>query len=175
MTAGYLPAAPDTSPEANSRYTTPALLAWCREQARVEAFDLDVAACEEAHHAPRWYSREDDGLRQPWSGRVWCNPPWDDLRPWVERAWSELARGECHIIAMLLPGNRQEQPWWQDLVEPVRDAADIARPRPMHLSGATLTTHYPPKRQPFGRPGNPTGIGIAGVPHPVVLLIWRRT
>lgn len=32
------------------------------------------------------YTPEEDGLRQPWFGRVWLNPPWGGkATPWIKR------------------------------------------------------------------------------------------
>ncbi|MDP8929537.1 MAG: phage N-6-adenine-methyltransferase [Actinomycetota bacterium] len=42
------------------------------------AIDLDPASCDLAQRnvrAVRYFTTEDDGLRQDWWGRVWLNPP----------------------------------------------------------------------------------------------------
>jgi hypothetical protein len=101
------------------------------------------------------------GLEYPWAGeRVWCNPPFSGLLPWVERAWSEPAE----VVVMLLPNNRQEQPFWQDCVEPYRD-------RP----GSILTTRFIRRRRPFLHMGQ--GIGnrtSKSPPFGLVALVWDR-
>lgn len=47
--------------------------------AALGAFDLDPCAPDILSRpwptAISHYSKSDDGLRQPWFGRVWCNPP----------------------------------------------------------------------------------------------------
>ena len=51
-------------------------------------FDLDVCAPPGGVPwipADRHYTREDDGLSQPWTGRVWMNPPYSQATPWVRR------------------------------------------------------------------------------------------
>ena len=35
--------------------------------------------------APRWFTESDDGLSQPWRGRVWLNPPYSSPAPWLEK------------------------------------------------------------------------------------------
>lgn len=59
-----------------------------------------------------------DGLAHRWErGEViWCNPPFSDIEPWVEKAVYCAA-----TVVMLLPANRCEQPWWARLIEPYRD------------------------------------------------------
>jgi hypothetical protein len=59
-----------------------------------------------------------DGLAQSWAGeRVWCNPPYSQIEPWVVKANTSSAA----LVVMLVPANRTEQGWWQRHVEPRRD------------------------------------------------------
>lgn len=158
--------APAELEDGDQRFTTRETDAWCRARAGVEAWDLDVAACEEAHLAPRYFAKADDGLVQSWAGRVWCNPPFSDIEPWVAKAWKESAH--CPAIVMLLPASRTEQKWFQELVEPYRDGRGWSVPE------VGLTTHFLPGRTRFGHPSNREGVGVGSPPFGCVLLVWRR-
>ena len=81
-------------------------------------FDLDAAALPHNAKCGWFYSPKRSGLTNPWSGRVWCNPPYSDIDRWVARAWDQS--DNCERIVMLLPANRTEQAWWQDMIEPYR-------------------------------------------------------
>lgn len=53
-----------------------------------EKFDLDPASPVEYETfvpATHRFTREDDGLAQPWHGFVWCNPPFSAATPWADR------------------------------------------------------------------------------------------
>jgi hypothetical protein len=169
------------NPDENQRFTIPRALDWCRRMAGVREFDLDVAACEESHHAHLWYGKAENGLRMPWFGDVFCNPPWDDIGPWVEKAWREMrwpigaAPGpqQVNSVAMLLPGDRTHRRWWRDFVEPHRDGRNFDGP-PLREAAVQLSTHFAPERFPYGGPGNPAGIGTAEPNFTSCLLLWRR-
>lgn len=123
-------------------------------------FTVDVAASATNAKLPRFFDRDTNGLMQPWAGeRVWCNPPYSDIRPWVEKAWSE----DGATVVMLLPANRTEQGWWQDLVEPYRDRA-----------GSPLRVEFLRHRLRFIAPGAERIGPNERPPFGCVLLIWER-
>ena len=50
-------------------------------------FTVDVAATHENALCEKHYTKEQNGLRQDWSNEVvWCNPPYQNVLPWVHRA-----------------------------------------------------------------------------------------
>jgi|SRR5262245_46389325 len=131
---------------------------------RFGGFTLDVAADSHNAKCANYWSREDDGLIQPWHGRVWCNPPYSDLRVWVDRAWESWTRlivPRPQLIVMLVPANRTEQGWWQDLVEPYRDRPD-----------SDLRVEFLRGRMRFDRPGAVIGPKGDRPPFGCCLLIW---
>lgn len=158
----------------NQRFTISRAKDWCLRIAGVREFTLDVAACAESHHAHLWYGQAEDGLRMPWFGDVFCNPPWDNIGAWVEKAWYEMrVTALISSISMLLPGDRTHRPWWRELVEPFRDGRDFDGP-PLKEKLVQLSTHFAPERFPYGSPGNPRGIGVAEPNFTSCLLLWKR-
>jgi phage N-6-adenine-methyltransferase len=123
-------------------------------------FSIDVAAAPHNAKCERFYTREQNGLMQSWAGeRVYCNPPYSDLEPWVRKAQSEWRQAE--IIVLLVPANRTEQAWWQDFIEPLRDrgiglSVEFLRGRRRFIA-PDADAVQPNERPPFG----------------VCLLIWR--
>jgi phage N-6-adenine-methyltransferase len=110
------------------------------EQHLLWGFTIDAAANDQNHKLPRYWTIVDDALTQSWSReRVWCNPPFSRLRAWVLKAISEVLYNDCEVVVMLLPANRTEQPWWQDLIEPSRD-----------LPGSGIATRFIRGRLRFG-------------------------
>lgn len=132
-----------------------------RTAERFGGFTLDVAAAAHNTKCTRYYTRDDDGLQQPWVGRIWCNPPYSDCRAWVQKAWDEWHAETAQVIVMLLPANRVEQGWWQDLVEPYRD-------RP----GSSLRVEFLRGRMRFDRPDWTPGPKGDRPPFGCCLLIW---
>lgn len=130
---------------------------------RFGGFTLDVAAAAHNTKCARYFTREDDGLTQSWAGeRVWCNPPYSSIEPWVRKA--HLESEVAPLIVMLLPANRTEQGCWQRCVEPYRD-------RP----GMRLRVEFLPGRLRFERPGVVISPKGDRPPFGSCLLIWDRS
>lgn len=147
--------------EVDDRGTCPEFVAGL-EQRFGKQFTLDVAAAAHNAKAPRYFTREDDGLAHPWEGEfVWCNPPYSKLGDWLAKAWAEWPR--TRGLVMLLPANRCEQSWWQEHVEPYRD-----RPN------SPLRVEFLPGRMRFIRRDVTVGPKGDRPPFGCVLLIWSE-
>lgn len=147
-----------TNPLVDDRATAPEVFDPLQARYR---FTIDVAASEGNAKCQRFYTLAEDGLTRSWAGeRVWCNPPFSNIRPWVEKSWL----CESHLTVMLVPANRTEQGWWQDLVEPFRDGRGLSDFRVEFLRG----------RMRFLNPGDNRIHPNARPPFGCCLLIWRN-
>jgi len=51
-------------------------------------FDLDPCCTAESAKAPRYFTKETDGLNRHWSGKVWMNPPYGrTIGAWMKKAY----------------------------------------------------------------------------------------
>lgn len=77
-------------------------------------FTLDAAATPENAKCERFFTAEDDGLKQSWAGEtVWCNPPYGrQINAWVKKAWEESRQPGTRVV-MLLPA-RTDTAWFHD-------------------------------------------------------------
>jgi phage N-6-adenine-methyltransferase len=140
--------------DVDDRGTTPEVFGPLHERF---GFTVDVAAAPHNAKCERFYSIEQDGLAQDWAGeRVWCNPPYSDIAPWVVKANGSSAA----LVVMILPANRTEQRWWQEHVEPHRDKPDGIR------------CEFLPGRIRFIKPGQKHVGPNERPPFGCCLLIW---
>jgi len=149
-------------------------------------FTLDVAASKQNAKCARFYAKSPeetvftraqgalwqakmaelgalgfDGLSYEWARNeiVWCNPPFSDIAPWVQKAHESA----CTVV-MLLPANRTEQPWWQRYVEPYRDKRL-----------GVVSTRFLAGRRSFMHHGERIGNSTSKAPpFGVVVVIWDR-
>ena len=192
----------------DKRYSTHELMAHAQRitGVRFDEWDLDVAADAESHWAPSWYSAVEhpdalgvDGLSLPWfpdklaegdfiSWKVWANVPFSDPEAWLRKAWHEAAqpigRVDDPLICMVLPSDRTDKPWWQELVEPYRDGRSerrlfelFRRREPLDDRCRSMTlkleVHHLPGRIRYGCPGNTRAAGVGQPMFGTSLLVWR--
>ena len=82
-------------------------------------FDLDPASCEAAQQtvgAATYYTAESDGLRRPWKGRIWLNPPYSGalVKAFAEKLLDSLASGDV-TAAIMLTNSYTETSWFHTL------------------------------------------------------------
>lgn len=78
--------------------------------------DLDPASnliAQEMVRAEKWYGVDDDGLAQPWAGRVFLNPPYAYplIEHFIEKLCAEIQQGNV-TAAVLLTNDNSDTKWW---------------------------------------------------------------
>lgn len=80
-------------------------------------FTLDPCADDHNYKCKKYYTKEQDGLLQDWSGEiVFCNPPYGrSIKNWVRKCFKECYAGDCRCAVMLIPA-RTDTIWFHDYV-----------------------------------------------------------
>ena len=77
-------------------------------------FTIDVCAPPENAKCKRYFTPEDDALKQKWTGTCFCNPPYGrEIGQWVEKASKSADEGAT--VVMLLPA-RTDTKWFHNYV-----------------------------------------------------------
>ena len=81
-------------------------------------FTLDPCATPENAKCAKFYTKEQDGLKQDWGGEViWCNPPYGrEIGKWIQKCAEH--RG---VAVMLIPA-RTDTRWWHSYIDKNPDA-----------------------------------------------------
>jgi phage N-6-adenine-methyltransferase len=79
---------------------------------RFGPFDLDAAANDINFLCKNYFTKENSGLSNEWKfEKVWINPPYSNLKKWVEKAIREIDLGNCRQVVMLLPVDTSSIAW----------------------------------------------------------------
>ncbi len=74
-------------------------------------FTVDVCALPENAKCNRYYTPQENGLKQDWGNEsVWMNPPYGrEIMQWIKKAWKSSKLGAT--VACLIPA-RTDTKWW---------------------------------------------------------------
>jgi phage N-6-adenine-methyltransferase len=90
-------------------------------------FTLDAAASDSNRKCPSYYTKEQDALRQPWDGAVFCNPPYGrQIGKWLKRGREAAAAGATVVF---LIHARTDTRWFHEHVYGIADKIRFVRGR----------------------------------------------
>jgi phage N-6-adenine-methyltransferase len=75
-------------------------------------FTVDACALPQNAKCPVYFTPEQDGLKQEWTGTAWMNPPYGrTIGHWMRKAWESSQHGST--VVCLVPA-RPDTAWWHD-------------------------------------------------------------
>lgn len=79
-------------------------------------FTLDPCADDYNHKCDRYFTEEQDGLKQDWRGQiVYCNPPYGkQIAAWVRKCYEESQKPNT-VVVMLIPA-RTDTKYFHDYI-----------------------------------------------------------
>jgi site-specific DNA-methyltransferase (adenine-specific) len=106
-------------------------------------FDLDVCATAENAKCSRYYTKEQDGLAQPWAPfTCWMNPPYgSEIGKWVQKAYEETIRGKWLTAVVCLLPARTDTRWFHEYCMRAYEIR-LIRGR-LHFGGAKNSAPFP--------------------------------
>lgn len=95
-------------------YTPPKII----ERVLMLLDDIDLDPCSNSATSPNvpahtLYTREDDGLKQQWEGRVYLNPPYGDtIGSWIDKLIIEYQAMQVEAAIALIPARTDTAWFW---------------------------------------------------------------
>lgn len=79
-------------------------------------FTLDPCADDYNHKCVKYFTKEQDGLLQDWSGEVvFCNPPYGkDIKKWCEKCLEESTNNGTTVVMLIHA--RTDTRWFHDYI-----------------------------------------------------------
>lgn len=112
-------------------------------------FDLDPCCLSSSAKALRYFTPDDDGLAQEWTGRVFMNPPYGrGIGAWIAKARQSAEAGA--IVVCLIPA-RTDTAWWHDEVMAHATEVRFVTGR-LKFSGSPVNAPFPSAVVVFGWP-----------------------
>lgn len=95
---------------------------WCTPKWLTDLLpEVDLDPCSNKRSTVRaathyTLERKEDGLRLPWYGDVFVNPPYSDILPWAMKAHHELRERNVQALGFLVNVDCSTK-WWHQLTE----------------------------------------------------------
>lgn len=65
-------------------------------------FDLDPCADAQNATCEKYFTEQDDGLKQDWSGHcVYVNPPYSKTKDWIKKAYTESLKENTKVVMLI--------------------------------------------------------------------------
>lgn len=73
-------------------------------------FDIDVCANNENAKCKKYFTINENGLKQEWNGTCWMNPPYGrNINKWMKKAYNESLKG--NTVVCLIPCRTDTKYW----------------------------------------------------------------
>jgi hypothetical protein len=94
----------EPSKDSDKRYSPLWLMDAIRSAQQVDQFDLDCCSDEVGNRnvrAKKFYTYEQNGLVKPFYGRMYCNWPFSNTLPWMQRIVDHWGNGDIEAITVV--------------------------------------------------------------------------
>lgn len=65
-------------------------------------FTLDPCSTPENAKCVKFFTKEQNGLLQPWGGSVFVNPPYSSIGKWVQKCYYEAQKPGTVVVLLIL-------------------------------------------------------------------------
>lgn len=79
-----------------------------------EKFDIDVCCTDKNIPAEKHFTKNENGLIQPWSGLCFCNPPWNQSIKFVKKALEDFKKDPSLEVVFVLSSDKMYINYVQD-------------------------------------------------------------
>lgn len=76
---------------------------------------LDVCATSHNTKFPRYFTVQQDGLKQEWDEDFFVNPPYSEINTWMKKAYEQHLK--YNVNALILVFAKTSVKWWHEYVE----------------------------------------------------------
>jgi site-specific DNA-methyltransferase (adenine-specific) len=76
---------------------------------------LDVCATQQNAKFSKYFTKQDDALKQEWNTNFYMNPPYSEIFEWMEYATQQVKKYK--VVGLILTFAKTDTRWWHEFVE----------------------------------------------------------